>query len=341
MAATTRIGVVGLNVRAERVVLPGLVGSPRGALAALCSRDIAKARAFAAAYPGCRAFGDYATMLRDGEIDAVVVLTPTERHADMSLAAIERGLAVCCEKPLAATLADARAMAAAAAERGVRTAVNFTYRTTTAHRALAQQIETAQLGNLLTAEVSYRQGRALWEERSRRETLLDVGSHAVDALLWWSELAGAGRPIGVAAMASAPIDPVLGSFRLAWDLLIRLDGGAHATVQASRIAAGTRNAMVATLNGSEGALRLTFETDQHRVEACGVGPSDQWRDLPIPPELVLGYETFPRVHFDRLVGALRGEEAFPDFTHGARVQAVLEAAISSAGGGGVVPLALD
>src|SRR5689334_3880368 len=65
--ATTRIGVVGLNARVERVVLPGLAASPRAAVAALCSRDLAKAERFAAAYPGCRAFDDYGRMLAEAE----------------------------------------------------------------------------------------------------------------------------------------------------------------------------------------------------------------------------------------------------------------------------------
>jgi predicted dehydrogenase len=170
--------------------------------------------------------------------------------------------------------------------------------------------------------------------------MMDLGSHAVDALLWWAELARAGVPTSVAAMASAPIQEAADSPRLAWDLLVQLDGGAHVTLQASRIAAGSRNAMDAVLHGSSGALRLAFETDSHCVEACAVGPDDRWRELPIRPELVVGYTEFPRVHFARLVAALRGEGEFPDFAHGLRVQEVLEAARLSEESASVVRLPL-
>src|SRR5438105_1962151 len=165
-----KIGVVGLNTRVERVILPGLSRSPRATVSALCSRDRAKADAFAAAYPGCRAFDDYQEMIRSGLVDAVFVLTPAPFHAEMSIAALEAGLAVCCEKPLATSLAEAQAMADAAARLRLRTAVNFTYRSTTAHRLMARELAGRGVGRLHGLSVAYRQGRALWEARARRET---------------------------------------------------------------------------------------------------------------------------------------------------------------------------
>ncbi|HEY3107293.1 MAG TPA: Gfo/Idh/MocA family oxidoreductase [Chloroflexota bacterium] len=342
MQATTRIGLVGLNARVERVVLPGLASSPRAAVAAVCSRDLAKAERFAAAYPGCRPFGDYGQMLASGELEAVFVLTPAPLHAEMSIAAIEAGLATCCEKPLARSRGEAQAMVAAAERRGVRTAVNFTYRSTTAHRLLARELGQVGIGRLHELSVAYRQSRALTEARFRRETLHDLGSHAVDALLWWAELAGAGLPTAVAAMqaASAEEPAEQPGAPLQWTLLIRLASGATATLSVSRVAAGCANAMEVLAGGASGALRLSFETDRHGVERAEAGPAG-WTPLPVPPDLELDYASFPAYHFDRIVGALRGEERFPDFRQGLRVLAVLDAAQAAATGGGVVPLALD
>src|SRR5438132_1247561 len=96
--APLRVGVVGLNARVERVVLPGLVASGRARVAAVCSRDASKATAFAAPYPGCRAYARLDDLVADDAIDAVFILTPAELHEEMSLAAIERGRHVCCEK---------------------------------------------------------------------------------------------------------------------------------------------------------------------------------------------------------------------------------------------------
>jgi predicted dehydrogenase len=342
MHATTRVGVVGLNARVERVVLPGLASSPRAAVAAVCSRDLAKAERFAGAYPGCRAFGDFGQMLASGELDAVFVLTPPPLHAEMSIAAIEAGLATCCEKPLARSRAEAQAMVAAAERRGARTAVNFTYRSTTAHRLVARELGQIGIGRLHDLSLAYRQGRALTDGRYRRETLHDLGSHAVDALLWWAELAGAGPPTAVAAMLASPAEEPAEQpgTPLHWTLLIRLASGATATLTVSRVAAGFANAMDALAAGASGALRLSFETDRHGVERAAAG-SAGWTPLPIPPDLELDYASFPAYHFDRIVGALRGEEQFPDFRQGLRVQAVLDAAEAAATSGEVVPLALD
>jgi predicted dehydrogenase len=342
--ATTRVGLVGLNARVERVVMPGLAASRRATVAAVCSRDGAKAERFASAHPGCRAFDDYRRMLAEGELDAVLVLTPPALHAEMSIAAIEAGLAVGCEKPLASSLAEARAMVAAAERRGARTAVNFTYRSTTAHRLIAGQLTESGIGRLHSLALAYRQERALTDERHRKETLNDLGSHAVDALTWWAELAGAGRPTAVAAASSAPAgaparDP---GAPLHWDLLIRLSGGGAATLSVSRVAAGYSNAMDALLTGADGALRLAFETDRYAVErASGSPPGDGWSSVAAPPDLEVEYAAFPAFHFDRIVGALRGEERFPDFRQGLAVQAVLEAAARAEAGGEVAGLALD
>jgi predicted dehydrogenase len=342
MRATTRVGVVGLNARVERVVLPGLAASPRAVVAALCSRDLAKAERLASAYEGCRAFDDYGQMLSRGGLDAVFVLTPPALHAEMSIAAVAAGLATCCEKPLARSAAEARAMLAAAELSRVRTAVNFTYRSTTAHRLVARELGGDGIGRLHCLSLAYRQGRALTEPRHRKETLQDLGSHAVDTLTWWADLVGAGRPTAVAAMSAAPAEEPAEEpgAPLQWHLLIRLAGGATATLSLSRVAAGFANAMDALATGSGGALRLSFETDRHGVERAAADQAT-WARLPIPPDLELDYAAFPAFHFDRIVAALRGEAEFPDFRQGLRVQAVLDAAAEAEMRGQVVPLALD
>lgn len=329
---STRVGVVGLNARVERVVLPGLAGSPRATVAAVCSRDRAKAELLAAAYPGCRPFDDYGAMLRDAELDAVFILTPPDRHADMALAAIEAGLAVCGEKPLAATVGEARQMVVAAMAKGVRTAVNFTYRSTTAHRLMARELERERVGRPIRFELAYRQSRALHDPAARRETLLDLGSHIAECLLWWGELAQLGQARGILAKAAGGEPP------LSWDVLIDCGEGTSAAFHLAREEAGYRNAMTALVSGDGGALRLSFDTDHHWVGRSGPQPDAEWREVATPPELVLGYAAFPRFHFDRLVGALRGEEAFPDFRAGLRVQELLAAASLSALEGRLVAL---
>src|SRR5687767_6536367 len=160
-SAVLRVGVVGLNERVRKQVLPAIAASPRARLTALCSRDPAKSAEMAAPYGDCRPFADLAGFVGYDEVDAVFVMTPPELHAEMSIAALERGKHVMCEKPLASSLADAQAMTEAAERRGRRTAVNFTYRSVAALRTLERALVDPGIGQLLHAEVGYYQGRGL------------------------------------------------------------------------------------------------------------------------------------------------------------------------------------
>ena len=315
--AVLRVGVVGLNARVERVVLPGLAASGRAQVAALCSRDAAKAAHFAAAYPGCRPFTRYSDFVAH-DLDAVFVLTPHELHEEMSLAAIEAGRHVCCEKPLALSLDGARRMREAAKRRGVRTAVNFTYRSTTAHRHFARALADPPLGELLGAELVYEQARGLSDPGPPRDALLDLAPHIADALLWWGDLLGAGEPSSVVAVARED--------ELVWRILVRLSGGALVELGVSRVAAGRRNTNRATFDGRNGALRLAFEVHDYLVERAAAGPESGWERLPTPPDLNVSYRDFPALHFGRIVDALAGDGGFPDFADGVRVQELLEAA---------------
>jgi predicted dehydrogenase len=318
-----RVGVVGLNERVRKQVLPAVAASPRARIAALCSRDAAKASAFASEYPGCRSFDDYGAFVDCDEVDAVFVMTPPQQHAEMSLAALGRGRAVMCEKPLATTLAEAEAMVAAAERARLRTAVNFTYRSVTALRAVEQALVDPGIGELLHAEVAYYQGRGLLRPRRPEHVLRELGAHAVDALLWWCDRLGAGAPRAAAGMATAD-DPAL-----AFGALVELERGAFATVHASKGALGYTNAIVARLHGRAGALALHFDVEGFALTHHSAADPSIATTIEPPPELRLSFAEFPRYHWDRVVGALLGQERFPDFHQGLRVQAVLEAAIAS------------
>src|SRR5882672_12017040 len=98
----THAGVMARDARAR---ITGVADADAGAAARL------------AAELGARAHPDLSALLADG-IDLLVVATPNRHHAEASLAAIERGVGVLCEKPMATSLGDARAVCKAAARPG-------------------------------------------------------------------------------------------------------------------------------------------------------------------------------------------------------------------------------
>jgi predicted dehydrogenase len=333
-----RVGVVGVNNRIRRVILKGLAAGPRATVAAVCSRSLEKARSAAAEYGG-QPFDSYEAMLASGLIDAVVVETPPELHHPMSMAALARGLHVACEKPLATSVAQAREMEEAARRAGLRTAVNFTYRSMALQRYFAEVIEAGEIGDLLHFSIGYWQGRQLLPETPVRDALEDLGPHTFDALRWWAGAAGAGEVAGVFSLKGSdvargvPAGSAVSADRPIWQGIIEMENGATGTAQISRVALGYANGVTASFHGTKGAVSLAFDVDEGTVSLARLGkvrPEGRWTPLQIPPELQVSYEAFPAFHLDRIVGALRGEGAFTDFADGRKVQEIQEAALSSA-----------
>ncbi len=116
MPAEIRIGLVGTGFVAHlHARALTRIGQP---IAAVAGRDRDRAMAFADEHRIDQVVGDWRTLVTTPDIDLVIVAAPTPHHAEMTIAALEAGRHVVCEKPLASTLADAQAMVAAADRAG-------------------------------------------------------------------------------------------------------------------------------------------------------------------------------------------------------------------------------
>lgn len=124
----SRRRVLGANERLDLAVI-GVGGRGAGNLdavssenvVALCDVDTAALDAAAGKHPAAARFADYRTLLEKAKLDAVVIATPDHHHAPPTVRALSRGLHVYCEKPLTHTVAEARKVAALAAEKQVAT----------------------------------------------------------------------------------------------------------------------------------------------------------------------------------------------------------------------------
>lgn len=113
-----RWGIIAPGAIAQKFA-QGLKAVPNAVLSAVASREADRAAAFAAAYPQAdgrlpKAYGSYDQLAADPEVDAVYVASPHPFHMEQSILCLERGKAVLCEKPFAATFAQAERMVAAA-----------------------------------------------------------------------------------------------------------------------------------------------------------------------------------------------------------------------------------
>jgi predicted dehydrogenase len=123
-----RIGILGAARIAPRAVVQPARAFPGAQAFAVAARDAERARRFAARYEIPRVHPDYDTLLADPDVDAVYVPLPNGLHARWTIRALEAGKHVLCEKPFAASVAEAEAMAAAAARAGRVLVEAFHYR---------------------------------------------------------------------------------------------------------------------------------------------------------------------------------------------------------------------
>ncbi|WP_375382747.1 Gfo/Idh/MocA family protein [uncultured Sphingomonas sp.] len=172
-----------------------------GAVAAAAIADAspeAAAEAQALAPDAMRVDGLDAMLAMD--LDGIVIATPSALHADQSIAALEAGLAVFCQKPLGRNAAEAARVVAAARAADRLLGVDFSYRFTSGMAAIADLVRRGELGHVfaidLTFHNAYGPDKPWFYDRalSGGGCVMDLGVHLVDLALWVSdfpELAGA------------------------------------------------------------------------------------------------------------------------------------------------------
>lgn len=147
-----RWGILSTADIARRKVVPGMRKARRCEVAAIASRDGDAARRVADELRIPRAHGSYEALLADPDVDAVYIPLPNHLHARWTLAAIEAGKHVLCEKPLALTVSDAAEMADAARSAGVHLMEAFMYRLHPSWVAVRRLIAEGRIGQLTAVQ---------------------------------------------------------------------------------------------------------------------------------------------------------------------------------------------
>lgn len=181
-----RVGVIGTSAWTERMYIGGLREHPDGRITAVCGRDLARTRDFAARNGITDSYTDYRDLL-DSDIDAVIISTPNDTHYPMAMHALKNGLHVMCEKPLALTYAQADAMATEAARRGVVHCTAFTYNYFPHYKYIRRLLDEGYVGTPYHLNLRYYStygldGAPVWRfdrRQSGEGALGDIGSHAL------------------------------------------------------------------------------------------------------------------------------------------------------------------
>jgi len=184
-----RVGCLGMGWWSD-VLADAVTRSGRLQIVSCYTRSDEKRRAFAAKY-GCRPAPSYEAMLDDRGIEAIINTTPNDAHLDTTRAAAEAGKHVFLDKPIANTVADARALTRACRAAGVVLALGYQRRREGYVRWVRQRIEAGEFGTLVNAEANISRDRlGKIDLRSWRYTaagmpggvLLQIGIHYTDVL---------------------------------------------------------------------------------------------------------------------------------------------------------------
>ena len=185
-----RFGILGTGRIAGKLAA-AMLRCPAVAAAAVGSREVARAGAFAALYEIPAAHGEYEAVLADPTVEAVYLALPPHRHAEWAIAAAGAGKAVLCEKPLAETAGDAAAMVDACAAAGVALIDGTQWTRTARADRLRELISGGALGGAARVTAAFSFAADGWGATEHRldphrggGALLDLGWYCVHAALW-------------------------------------------------------------------------------------------------------------------------------------------------------------
>jgi predicted dehydrogenase len=323
-------------------------------------RDPQRAAEAAAKLGFAESSADLKAVLARPDIHLVDVATPNDSHFAIAMAALKAGKHVLCEKPLAMTIAEAKAMAAEAKKRKARVGLWHNYRRAPATRLAARMIERGDIGEVRQVRAVYLQdwladGSVPASWRTNRKTCGsgahgDLNAHLIDltrALTGLEFAAVCGvqqtytkeRPTGDGKSTSkVDVDD-------AFCFLAKFSNGAIGTYEATRVAPGRKNHNRIEVSGTKGSIVWNLER-MNELEYFSFGDTRDAQGFRTimcmdsvhpyaahwwPDGHIVGYEHTFVHHLADFVDCMHSGEAFsPDFADGVRVQAVLEAALQSA-----------
>jgi predicted dehydrogenase len=228
---TLRWGILSTAAIGVQKVIPAIQRADRCEVAAIASRDGGRARAVADDLDIPVAYGSYEELLEDAALDAIYVPLPNDLHAPWTIAALEAGKHVLCEKPLAMDVAEAQTMIDAAEAANVRLAEAFMYRHHPTWVDAVRLVREGAIGELRAVQSWFSYHNDDPDDiRNRPEhgggALMDIGCYCINLSRWLFDR----EPQDVHALVAR--DPVMG-VDVVTSALLAFPGGGQASFTCS------------------------------------------------------------------------------------------------------------
>ncbi len=312
-------------------------------LSACCDISAERAQAFAKKHGIAKVYTDYREMLGKEKLDGISNVTPDALHAEISLAVIEYGLAILCEKPLATNLADAKKMRDAAVRAGVVHMVNFSYRNSSGLQKAAEVMKKGGIGRIMHVEASYLQSwlanccwgdwqtnpALTWRLSSKHGStgdLGDIGCHIYDmTTLLCGDIAEINCQLRTfdKGIPGNQIGEYVLDANDSFVSIVSFANGGLGTVHSSRWATGQGNSLRVRVYGDQGAVEVDLDRayDEYRICRGKDVNSFTWKTVKCKPT---------PSNYQRFIRAIKtGVNDVNDFVNGAKIQAYLDASIAS------------
>ena len=342
------IGIIGTGF-ARSTQIPGFRACQGARVAAIASGRKENAERVAREFGIEFAAGDWREVIERADVDLISIATPTNTHREMTLAALDAGKAVLCEKPTAMDAGEAVEMMRRSAETGALALIDHELRFLPARRAMRELIHAGEIGRVHHVKYCFRAESRVsperpwnwWSDAGQGGGVLGaIGSHAVDSIRWMLKTEISHVSAQLATHIRERREEETGQLRPVTsddeaNLLLRLRGGevteaSTATISMSVVEQG-RPLHFMEVFGTKGALMV----DGNNLLRARTGDGN-WSEVDAPPgelaegmrdsEWSRGFTLFSRA----VIAALReGRNTVDDaasFTDGYRNQLVLDAA---------------
>ena len=360
--STLGVGIIGVNPAwgwAATAHIPALRALPNYEIRAISARSKESARAAGEAFGITAVFPDHEQLVIQPDIDVVAVTVKVPHHRELVTAALAAGKAVYCEWPLGRDLDEARAMAALAAEKGVRTVAGLQARQAPAIEFVQQLLSNGYVGEVLSTSMvglsvlggTLVQPNAYMLDKTNGANLLTVAfGHSLDILNY---LLGEFAELSAVSDLRRPLITIEGTgekiVKTAPDQIAvigTLTSGATASIHIREAVAGGTG-FLWEINGTAGTLRITADAALPEIfplTVAGAQGQNEPARLPVPKELTQKWPTLTRLEGAPAFNVARAYAAFaadidngthtvPDFADAVRRHEVIAAIKKSAATG--------